>query len=36
MEYPKNGHWVVDEPGTDQVAADIAGWLARTRVKEDA
>ena len=36
MEYPKNGHWIVDEPGTDKVAADIAGWLARTRVKEDA
>ncbi|MEZ6000115.1 alpha/beta hydrolase [Hyphomonas sp.] len=36
MEYPKNAHWIVDEPGTDQVASDIAGWLARTRVKEDA
>jgi alpha-beta hydrolase superfamily lysophospholipase len=36
MEYPKNAHWIVDEPGTDQVAADIASWLARTRVKVDA
>jgi 8-oxo-dGTP pyrophosphatase MutT (NUDIX family)/esterase/lipase len=26
-EYPDNGHWIVDEPGTDQVAADIDAWL---------
>lgn len=26
-EYPNNGHWIVDEPGTDKVIADIAGWL---------
>lgn len=36
LEYPKNGHWIVDEPGTDKVAADIAGWLERTRMKEAA
>jgi alpha-beta hydrolase superfamily lysophospholipase len=26
-EYANNGHWIVDEPGTDKVIADIAGWL---------
>lgn len=26
-EYVNNGHWIVDEPGTDKVIADIAGWL---------
>jgi len=26
-EYPNNGHWIVDEPGTDKVIADIAAWL---------
>jgi 8-oxo-dGTP pyrophosphatase MutT (NUDIX family)/pimeloyl-ACP methyl ester carboxylesterase len=26
-EYPKNGHWIVDEPGTDRVIADIDAWL---------
>lgn len=25
--YPDNAHWIVDEPGTDQVIADIASWL---------
>lgn len=25
--YPDNAHWIVDEPGTDQVIADIALWL---------
>lgn len=29
MEYPDNAHWIVDEPGTDKVVADIAGWLGR-------
>jgi len=29
LEYPDNAHWIVDEPGTDQVAADIVTWLAR-------
>ena len=32
-EYPGNAHWIVDEPGTEQVVADIIGWLARTRAK---
>ena len=36
LEYPQNAHWIVDEPGTEKVAADIAGWLARTRTKETA
>jgi len=26
-EYPENAHWIVDEPGTDKVIEDIAGWL---------
>jgi alpha-beta hydrolase superfamily lysophospholipase len=26
-EYPKNAHWIVDEPGTEQVVSDIADWL---------
>ena len=25
--YPENGHWIVDEPGTDRMAADIDAWL---------
>jgi alpha-beta hydrolase superfamily lysophospholipase len=29
LEYPRNGHWIVDEPGTDRVVKDIAGWLKR-------
>jgi len=36
LEYPQNAHWIVDEPGTDKVAADIVAWLARTRTKETA
>ena len=28
LEYPNNAHWIIDEPGTDQVIADIAAWLA--------
>lgn len=27
LEYPNNAHWIVDEPGTDQVIEDIANWL---------
>jgi alpha-beta hydrolase superfamily lysophospholipase len=27
-EYADNAHWIVDEPGTDQVIADISVWLA--------
>ncbi|MBI5942622.1 MAG: alpha/beta fold hydrolase [Caulobacterales bacterium] len=28
LEYPDHGHWIVDEPGTDQVISDIDTWLA--------
>ena len=31
IEYPDNAHWIVDEPGTDKVVADIVTWLQRTR-----
>ena len=27
IEYPAHAHWIVDEPGTDKVVADILGWL---------
>lgn len=27
LEYPDHGHWIIDEPGTDQVIADIETWL---------
>ncbi len=26
-EYPDHGHWIVDEPGTDAVIADMFAWL---------
>jgi len=29
LEYPGHAHWIVDEPGTDKVVADIAAWLGR-------
>ena len=29
LEYPDNAHWIVDEPGTDQVVADMLMWLER-------
>jgi pimeloyl-ACP methyl ester carboxylesterase len=29
LEYPINAHWIIDEPGTDKVVADIAAWLGR-------
>jgi alpha-beta hydrolase superfamily lysophospholipase len=29
LEYPRNGHWILDEPGTDEVFADIITWLSR-------
>ncbi len=29
LEYAGNAHWIVDEPGTDKVTADIIAWLAR-------
>jgi pimeloyl-ACP methyl ester carboxylesterase len=27
LEYPDNAHWILDEPGTDQVISDIDTWL---------
>ncbi|MEO1553206.1 MAG: alpha/beta fold hydrolase [Pseudomonadota bacterium] len=27
IEYARNAHWIVDEPGTEQVSADILEWL---------
>lgn len=29
IEYPDHAHWIIDEPGTDKVVADILGWLGR-------
>ena len=29
LEYPDNAHWIVDEPGTDIVTADLVTWLNR-------
>jgi 8-oxo-dGTP pyrophosphatase MutT (NUDIX family)/esterase/lipase len=29
LEYPDNGHWIVDEPGTEAVVGDILAWLDR-------
>lgn len=29
-EYPEHAHWIVDEPGTEKVVADIAAWLAKS------
>lgn len=29
LEYADNAHWIVDEPGTETVTADIITWLAR-------
>ena len=29
IEYPRNGHWIVDEPGVERVVGDIAEWLKR-------
>lgn len=29
IEYADHAHWIVDEPGTDKVVADIAAWLGR-------
>ena len=26
-EYPDHGHWIIGEPGAEQVASDISGWL---------
>ena len=27
LEYGRNAHWIVDEPGTEQVSADILEWM---------
>lgn len=27
LEYPDHAHWIVDEPGTDRVVAEISAWL---------
>jgi alpha-beta hydrolase superfamily lysophospholipase len=35
-EYPNNAHWIVDEPGTDKVIADIFGWLDAKGLKSGA
>ncbi|WP_018148883.1 alpha/beta hydrolase [Henriciella marina] len=29
LEYPGHAHWIVDEPGTGSVVADIMSWLDR-------
>lgn len=36
LEYPDNGHWIVDEPGTDQLISDITVWLTTKGVTPDA
>ncbi len=33
LEYPGHAHWIVDEPGTDLVTADIITWLNRKLVR---
>lgn len=30
IEYGNHAHWIVDEPGTEQVSGDILEWLDRT------
>ena len=30
LEYSDNAHWILDEPGTDRVTADILDWLSKT------
>lgn len=29
LEYPNHAHWIVDEPGTERVTADILAWLEK-------
>jgi alpha-beta hydrolase superfamily lysophospholipase len=29
LEYPRHGHWILDEPGVEHVVGDIAAWLKR-------
>lgn len=35
LEYPDHGHWIVDEPGSDQVIADIDTWLTSKGLTPD-
>lgn len=35
-EYAANGHWIVDEPGTDAVIADIFAWIAARGIESAA
>ena len=30
LEYAENGHWIIDEPGTDKVVDDVVAWLEQT------
>ena len=30
LEYARNAHWIVDEPGTDEVTGDILDWLEKS------
>ncbi len=30
LQYPDHAHWIIDEPGTEEVIADIDAWLAAT------
>ena len=32
IEYPRHAHWILDEPGSDQVARDILTWLEQSLV----
>ena len=36
LEYPDHAHWIVDEPGSDQVIADILTWLANKGLTPEA
>lgn len=29
LEYKQHAHWIIDEPGTDKVVADISAWLEK-------
>jgi pimeloyl-ACP methyl ester carboxylesterase len=30
LEYDSNAHWILDEPGTEKVTADILNWLSQS------
>ena len=34
-EYPSHAHWIIDEPGWDVVAADVAAWLEGPRASAE-